>query len=307
MDGVLHQFGKAVPGAAEFLGTLAEESIPFTVITNECRYSREGLSEKLADVLGVSVPVGQIYTAANSVGDFLAEHIRRGWVGNVFVIGEAGVFKAVEAALEHCPGAQVFRGAAGEEQGSHCDFVVVGTVATGGQNDSWTFAEAACTHLRNGAKLLYSNPDWFEVTAAGEYKFGCPMPTVNLLTQVTGCRAYNLGKPNPSMLRRAQSQLVDSILQPLSESQRNFVRGQIDPNDVLFVGDSIDTDLRMAVENGIDAALVLSGTTTLRGLSSCAIQPHFVFDSIGHLHTAFQDGTLQKGTPNFRIQASRAA
>jgi len=101
--------------------------------------------------------------------------------------------------------------------------------------------------------------------------------------------------------------MVDSILQPLSESQRSFVHGQIDPSDVLFVGDSIDTDLRMAVENGIDAALVLSGTSTLRGLAACAIQPDFVFDSIRHLHEAFQDGTLQKGTPNFRIQASGAA
>lgn len=303
MDGVLHQFGKAIPGATDFLSALMEENIPFIVLTNECRYTRQGLSDKLASVLGVTVPVGQIYTAANSVGDFLADHIRRGWNGNVFVIGEQGLTKAVEVALEASPGSRVVTGSSPADEGAHCDFVCVGTVATGGVNDSWQNAERACSYLRAGAKLIYSNPDWFEVTASGEYKFGCPMPTVNLLTQVTGCRAYNLGKPNPFMLRSAQKQLVDSILKPLSETQRSFVHGQIHTDDVLFVGDSIDTDLRMAVENGIDAALVLSGTTSQSSLSQCAIQPEFVFNSVQHLHEALQAGDLQKGAPNFSIQA----
>lgn len=303
MDGVLHRFGKAVPGATNFLNMLIEEPIPFIVITNECRYTSTGLSEKLVDVLGVTVPKNQIYTAANSVRDFLSYNIRRGWVGNVFVIGEEGIVKNVETALQECPGAHVVTGRNfSEHQDLHCDFVCVGTVITGGENDSWTNAEIASSFLRKGAKLIYSNPDSHEVTSAGEYKFGCPMPVVNLLTSVTGCKSYNLGKPNPFMLRGATKQLVDAILRPLSTTQRSFVHGNVNPQDVLFVGDSVETDLRTAIENGIDAALVLSGTSSVETLSQAALRPNFVFDSIENLHVAFQKGELTRDRTNYSLK-----
>lgn len=131
------------------------------------------------------------------------------------------------------------------------------------------------------------------------------MPIVNTLQHVTGCKAYNLGKPNPFMLRGANRHLVDTILQPLSETQRSFVQGQIDPKDVLFVGDSIDTDLRTAMENGIDAALVLSGTASVQSLAASAIRPNFVFNDIEDLHEAFVNGKLLKGSSNYSLKDGR--
>jgi len=217
-------------------------------------------------------------------------------------MGEGGLVENVESALAEKPDCRVVTGSSTlDDEDVHCDFVVIGTVVTGGVNDSWMNAERASSFLRRGAKLLYSNPDWFEVTSAGQYKFGSPMPVVNLLTQVTGCKAYNLGKPNPFMLRGAHRQLVDAILRPLSKSQRSFVQGQINSKDLLFVGDSIDTDLRTAIENGIDAALLLSGTSTVADLSSTALRPNFVFDSIKDLHVAFQNGELQLNSTNYSL------
>jgi ribonucleotide monophosphatase NagD (HAD superfamily) len=58
--------------------------------------------------------------------------------------------------------------------------------------------------------------------------------------------------------------------------------------DVLFVGDSINTDIRTAIENGIDCALVMSGTTTPEKLLASALQPNFVFPSIKELHETLQ-------------------
>merc|ERR1719401_3024449 len=141
-------------------------------------------------------------------------------------------------------------------------------------------AEQASNYLRRGAKLLYSNPDWYEVTAEGEYKFGCPMSVVHLLMQTTGCSSYNLGKPNPFMLRQAHRQLINTVLSPLSTAHRNFVNRRVDLSEVLFVGDSVNTDVRTAIENGIDAALVLSGTTSAEKLKLSALQPNYVFDNI---------------------------
>lgn len=302
MDGVLHQFGKPVPGAKEFLEALLSESIPFIVITNECRYTSTDLQGKLVDVLGVSVPTSQIYTAANSARDFFRHNVQRGWVGNIFAIGEPGLIKNLESGLKGSTGRVVTSANWPENQDVHCDFVCIGTVVTGGPNDSWVNAEHAASYLNKGAKLVYSNPDWYEVTSSGEFKFGCPMPSVNLLSQVTGCKAYNLGKPNPFMLRGAHKQLTDAILRPLSKTQRSFVQGQINAKDILFVGDSIDTDLRTAIENGIDAALVLSGTSSVASLTLSALRPNFVFDNIEKLHVAFQNGEMLKGTQNYSLQ-----
>jgi HAD superfamily hydrolase (TIGR01450 family) len=303
MDGVLHQHGNLIPGAGDFLEDLLEQSVPFTIITNECRYTGDALQEKLRNILGVKIPLGQIYTAANSVRDFFSRMVRKGWKGNVFVIGEDGLTENVRDAFAESE-SRVITGQ--DYAGEHCDFVCIGTVITGGPNDKWTNAELASTLIRNGAKLLYTNPDWGEVTADGSYKFGCPAPIVKLLTQITGCSAYNLGKPNPFGLRRAHSQLVSSLLDSLSTAQRAFVSGNIEFSDVLFVGDSIDTDIRVAIENGIDSALVLSGTTTLSKLQTSALRPNYVFDCVSGLHAEFKRGGLQRGGGNFKPDAFRS-
>jgi len=301
MDGVLHRYGTAVPGAKDFLEYLILEVIPFVVLTNECRYSRDVLQEHIMDIVGVKVPTTNIYTSGNSVRDYFRRAIGKGWVGNVFVIGEDGFRENVERGLSANPNCRVVTLSTCGEDNVPCDFVCVGTVITGGTNDSWVHAERASNFLRKGAKLLYSNPDFYEVTPEGDFKFGCPMPIVNLLTQTTGCSAYNLGKPNPFMLRQAHKQLVDTVLSPLSPSQRVFVHGEVDLEDALFVGDSLDTDMRTAIENDIDAALVLSGTTSWSKLSASALRPTFVFDSIQNLHVAIQEGQLIKGESNYSL------
>mmetsp|Transcript_54075 Transcript_54075/g.143974 ORF Transcript_54075/g.143974 Transcript_54075/m.143974 type:complete len:329 (+) Transcript_54075:190-1176(+) len=302
MDGVLHQFGHGVPGATEFLQFLLDDNMPFTVITNECRYTAAGLAEKLEGILDVKIPTSQIYTAANSVRDYLARGVRRGWSGNVFAIGEEGLVANVREALQDTPGCRVITPRDPPEADLYCDIVVIGTVQTGGPNDSWCSAERASDFLRKGAKLLYSNPDSYEVTRQGDFKFGCPMPVVNLLMSVTNCTAYNLGKPNPFMMRMAHKQLVETLYAGLSKAQRSFVQADIALQDVLFVGDSLGTDVRTAIENEIDSALVMSGTTNEEMLARSALRPNFVFDNIAGLHQSLLDGTLSKThakRPNF--------
>lgn len=295
MDGVLHQFGKPIDGASEFLKTLVDEHIPFMVITNECRYTNAELAAKLKNILDVDIPPEQIYTCANSMRDFFIHTMETGWRGNVYCMGEQSLIDNVTEALSSNDECTVYSGADGlQEDVPYCDFVGVGTIRTGGPNDNWLGAERACAHLRAGAKLLYSNPDWFEITAEGGYKFGCPMPLINLLTQVASCSAYNLGKPNPFMLRRAHQKLIESLLLGVPISQRPFINGNILYKDILFVGDSLNTDIRVAVENGIDAALVMSGTTTEDMLPGSALRPNFKFEDIKQLHSAFENGSLVK-------------
>lgn len=290
MDGVLHRYGTPVGGAVEFIDDLQRKQIPYILITNECRYTNDQLQRKLADV-DIEIPVEKMYTASNATRDFFRSLIEKGWTGNIFYIGEEGVGDNLMQAVQGTT-CKVY----GDLDCTPDDisYVVVGTVHTGSDRDDSRFHERACEFVARGARLVYTCPDYFEVTADGRYKFGCPMPVVQLIEHVTGCRSYNLGKPNPHMLRMAHQQLVQGLFAKLSSYEQAFVQqaSAMALQEVLFVGDSLGTDIRTAIENGIDAALVMSGTTSRADLEASALRPNYVFEDIGELNAALKEGWL---------------
>ncbi len=75
IDGVLAVSWKSLPGAAETLGWLAEQEIPFRLVTNTSSRSRRQIAELLADV-GVEVDASAILTAVSSAARYLGEHFR---------------------------------------------------------------------------------------------------------------------------------------------------------------------------------------------------------------------------------------
>ena len=77
---------------------------------------------------------------------------------------------------------------------------------------------------------------------------------------------YSLGKPNPKV--------AISILNKFPN---------IKPNEVLLIGDTINTDIRLAEENGFKSLLVLSGNTKKEGIYSHVIEPNLILDSIKDL------------------------
>ncbi|KAF4666703.1 hypothetical protein FOZ61_009387 [Perkinsus olseni] len=265
MDGVLHQFGKAIPGASEFMTTLNAGQVPYMLLTNECRYTTEELSRNLLSILGVSIPANQIYTAANSAADFFCRLMANGWTGVVYIVGEIGLVSTVrQAFVKHgLPEDSVVTGDTRRSRSpKEIDYVLIGSV----HSDNTRYVEYACSCVQEGARLLFTCPDYYEVTSDGSYKFGMPMPAVETISKVTHASSYNLGKPNPHMLRMARQRL-------LSQYSRGRTPGL---GPVLFVGDSLGTDIRTAIENGIDCALVMSGCTDEQQLKRSPLLPNFV-------------------------------
>lgn len=117
------------------------------------------------------------------------------------------------------------------------------------------------------ARLMATNPDRY-----------CPLPEgkgepdagaiVAALEVATGRRCErHFGKPNTSLLDEAVRFL------------------DIPARDVVFVGDRLETDIRMAIAAGIDSALVLTGDASrqdLRGLPLEA-QPTHVLENLTEL------------------------
>jgi ribonucleotide monophosphatase NagD (HAD superfamily) len=55
------------------------------------------------------------------------------------------------------------------------------------------------------------------------------------------------------------------------------------PEDCILVGDRLETDIRMALDSGMKAALVMTGVTNQKTLEASLIRPDYVLPSIADL------------------------
>ena len=100
-----------------------------------------------------------------------------------------------------------------------------------------------------------------------------------LLESATNTRAYYLGKPNPFMFLTARHRLG--------------LRTQ----QTIMIGDTMETDIRGAIEIGIQAFLVLTGSTHQEHLARYAYRPTRVLNSIKDLADELEHGP--KPDPEF--------
>ena len=59
----------------------------------------------------------------------------------------------------------------------------------------------------------------------------------------------------------------------------------LEASECILVGDRIETDIRMALESGMKAALVMTGVTDETTLEASPFRPDHVFPSIADLET----------------------
>jgi ribonucleotide monophosphatase NagD (HAD superfamily) len=117
------------------------------------------------------------------------------------------------------------------------------------------------------AFLIQTNPDRFCPFPGGRGEPDCAAITaaIEACTQ-TKCR-QSLGKPDPIML----ATVMAGLDVPLSET--------------VMVGDRLHTDMRMARDAGMDAALVLTGESTLDDVAAASPEhtPPLVLDRLDRL------------------------
>ncbi len=193
--------------------------------------------------LGMEVEEEHFYTCAMATVDFLQQQKPR---GTAFVIGEGGLVSALH---------QAGFGITSQQP----DYVIVGE----GRTLNFEMAEKAMMMILNGAHLIATNLDVSCPTAAGS-RPGCGA-LVAMLEAATGRKAYSVGKPSPFMMRAARKRLG------------------LRTSETIMVGDTMETDIRGALELGFQAVLVLTGSTRREMLSAYPYQPTLVVDSIAHM------------------------
>src|SRR5581483_10818144 len=92
------------------------------------------------------------------------------------------------------------------------------------------------------------------------------------------------GKPNGYMFHRAKRKLADMI-------------GGM-PDQIVVIGDTMETDIRGAIEAGLQAYLVLSGSTAIDQVSDYVYQPTRVLSSVADLIEE-----LKSGKPSSRLDS----
>lgn len=262
MDGVLRIGDHPIKGANTIIEKIHNQGIKGMISTNECRYTTMELREDLLE-LGISIPeTWEIYTAATSVRDYLEEKIKKRPEINISIgiIGERGLFETLNELSKY-------------KNFKICDIppkyettliLVIGTL----NKIKITNLEKGLKWIKSGAKIITTCNDTTDPASKGDFNLGMPNHTIHLLKYNCNItRSYSLGKPHPIHIKK-----INKIFSGISNEK------------ILFVGDSMLTDIQLAEENGLSSCLVLSGNTNKDTIKNYIIEPDHIINSIDGLY-----------------------
>ena len=250
LDGTVYLGNELLPGSYELVTTLRELGRPTLFLTNNPTRDRQMYADKL-ERLGLPTPITHIVNPVVTMVDWLRGNATG---ARIFVIGEEPLIRAIRDA-----GFEI------TEQPDQIDIVVASYDRTFEYRKLQIAFDALWQHRR--ARLVTTNPDAYCPVAGGR---GEPdaAAIVAAIEACTGVRCeLNVGKPDPVMLRTAVGILG------------------VPAKDCLMVGDRLYTDIAMAVDAGIDSALVLTGDSTAEMVGELPPErrPTLVLDRIDQL------------------------
>lgn len=245
MDGVLWRDAVPIGDLEAIFASIRKQGLKVSLATNNATKTVDEYLEKLTG-FGVTLDEGQIITSALATANVLEKEFPHG--GPVFVIGENGLQRALEAA-----GFFPIWDPQDEVQ-------PVAVVA--GFDRSLTYAKLrrAALFIRAGVPFYGTNPDRTFPTPQGLIPGAGA--TLAALEAATDSRAIIIGKPSPSMLYLALDRM--GVL----------------PEETLVVGDRLETDIAAGQAAGCQTALVLSGVTDRERAAAWSPAPDMIAETL---------------------------
>jgi HAD superfamily hydrolase (TIGR01450 family) len=246
LDGCLWVGDRAVPGAPAALEALRTAGKNIVFLTNEASYAPDVLVRKLWR-LGFKAAVDEMVSAGAAVEEYLLARQRP---RRAFVIG-------AQALVDH-----VAR--AGMRVVNRTDLAARADVVIVSDHVGFDYAE-----LRTAAQAVLRGADLIGLQRDATFPMpDGPWPGGGAILAAVEAAAGRLadvviGKPEPPMYAAALRRLG--------------------PGRVLAAGDRLDIDVAGAQRAGLDAAVVLTGATSLREAERADPGPAVVADSIAEL------------------------
>ncbi len=251
MDGVLYRGEQPLPAAAELVAELEKRGIGFVMVTNNATKTPEEYAAKLAR-MGMTVPAERIVTSAIATRDWMRQRYEPGTT--VYVLGMAALQQAIYDGGYFVPA------------GRDAQIVVNGADFT----LTYEKLKIATLAIRAGAGWIATNPD--RTFPSEEGLIPGSGAIVAALQAATDRAPIVIGKPEPAMVLRAADLLG------------------VPPDQLLVVGDRLDTDILAGQRAGSFTALVLTGVSTLTDVRTSAVQPDIVLDDLHVLLEAVRCG-----------------
>ena len=253
MDGVIYRGDAPIQDAVEAVNSLRRRGCKLTFVTNN---SAKLASEYKSILLRMGIaPIDEedIITSGDATAWYLKNELKKHPERNrVLCIGE----ESVKYLLSKI-GMEVIE----SEDYIKAHYVVVGFY----KPFDWELGSRAADAIVNhGAKLIGANPDPARPVENGKIEGGTGA-IIAFIETASRTKATMVGKPYPEMYRMA------------------LQRMNLEIHDTLMVGDMLNTDVKGALDLGMDAALVLTGMSRREDIEKLRVTPTFVIDGLKEL------------------------
>jgi 4-nitrophenyl phosphatase len=245
MDGTMNRGSTLLPGAASTHEKLSVQGVRWLFISNNATVQAVDLAHKLRK-MGLPATDDQVINSVTALVDHLANEST---VRNVYVVGQERLIDAIRSIGIHVT-----------DVPDSVDVVVTAM----DRGFTYEKLEKAVTAIHNGAMFWATNMD-ASLPVEDGVKPGAGSIVAAVATAAGRQPDRVFGKPEPDMARIALSRLGLSA------------------RECLVIGDRMETDIRFAVNAGMDSALVLTGATSREDLSRHPFSPVHILDSVADL------------------------
>ncbi len=252
MDGVLWHGEQPLPGLVAFFQLLREKQLRFILATNNAGMTQDEYVVKLAR-MGVTVAPDEILTSSMATALYLAQNHEPATT-RVFVIGAEGARQPLLEKGFTLTG--LYEINTPQTPNAGADIVVCGL----DKQLSWDKLATATLNIRAGAQFVGTNADVTLPTERGITQGnGAILAALQAATEVA---PIIIGKPEPIMYQQAITLLG------------------VNADEVVAIGDRLNTDILGAVNAKIRSLLVLTGISTVAELDTLDYRPTWIMADI---------------------------
>lgn len=240
LDGTMYRGTEIIESAKQFIDHCLEYHIPFLFLTNNSMRTQQINAKHMLDMGYKGIQANMFYNSAMASVEYVKRHSKK---RKAYYIGEEGMKQALlEGGFELVD--------------THPDFVFIGLK----KNIDYASYSKALSHLLDGAILIGTNMDRILVKPGG-FELGNGS-IVSMFEYASKQKSPQIAKPNYPILEYCLEHF------------------HLNKEDVVLVGDNLETDIQLGYKNGIQTIFVQTGVHTKEDIEKLQIYPDYVVNSL---------------------------